>query len=275
MRCIFCRRNSSQAKSVEHIVPESLGNKSNILPPGIVCDKCNQYFSIKIEKELLEQAFFKNLRHRNKIESKKGRIPRGKAIIPISNYEAEVILKKGHPATILLDTISFDAINNGETNQIIIPYIKEPEASNRVISRFLGKMAIEAFAQCLLNKEEALNWFIDDKQFDPLRQFVRYDQNISWNYHARKFYAEDAKFSYQQNTEIDMIYEYDFLITDKNEFYFIIILKGYEFTINIGGPSLDGYINWLQEHNQISPLYKNRNIRKDWPQPNFSIELSL
>lgn len=38
MHCIFCKCDSTNSKSVEHIIPESLGNKSHILRPGIVCD---------------------------------------------------------------------------------------------------------------------------------------------------------------------------------------------------------------------------------------------
>ena len=48
MICIFCHKDSSTAKSVEHIIPESLGNKHHYLPKGYVCDECNHYFAIKI-----------------------------------------------------------------------------------------------------------------------------------------------------------------------------------------------------------------------------------
>ena len=75
MKCIFCKHISDDSKSVEHIIPESLGNTKNVLPRGVVCDKCNNYFSRKIEQPLLGQPFFKNLRGRNWIESKKGKIP--------------------------------------------------------------------------------------------------------------------------------------------------------------------------------------------------------
>lgn len=54
MNCLFCKRDSSTSRSVEHVIPESLGNKEYVLPRGMVCDKCNQYFAIKIEKPLLE-----------------------------------------------------------------------------------------------------------------------------------------------------------------------------------------------------------------------------
>lgn len=81
MVCLFCKENSTNSKSVEHIIPESLGNKEHILPKGIVCDKCNQYFAIKIEKPLLEKPYFKNARSRNTVESKKNIIPLGDAFV--------------------------------------------------------------------------------------------------------------------------------------------------------------------------------------------------
>ena len=48
MRCIFCGSDTSQSTSVEHIIPESFGNSKAILRKGIVCDKCNNYFSRKV-----------------------------------------------------------------------------------------------------------------------------------------------------------------------------------------------------------------------------------
>jgi len=36
MQCIFCHKDSSTSKSVEHIIPESLGNKHHFLPKGYV-----------------------------------------------------------------------------------------------------------------------------------------------------------------------------------------------------------------------------------------------
>ncbi|MBO5921575.1 MAG: hypothetical protein J6Q48_04230, partial [Bacteroidaceae bacterium] len=47
MKCIFCKQESTNAKSVEHIIPETLGNKTFVLPLGMVCDQCNNYFSRK------------------------------------------------------------------------------------------------------------------------------------------------------------------------------------------------------------------------------------
>lgn len=75
MRCIFCKHDSSSAKSVEHIIPESLGNVAHTLPIGAVCDACNQYFARKIERPILESGMFRILRADRRIENKRGRIP--------------------------------------------------------------------------------------------------------------------------------------------------------------------------------------------------------
>lgn len=51
------------------------------------------------------------------------------------------------------------------------------------------------------------------------------------------------------------LFEYDYLVTSSSEYYFVFILFGLELTINIGGPELDGYTKWLEEHNWECPLY--------------------
>lgn len=112
MKCIFCKQEASDSKSVEHIVPESLGNKNNILPKVIVCDKCNSYFALKLEKRVLETDYFKSLRHRNGFESKKRKVPKGTAIIPKTKYKADVILHKDKqkPIEVVLDPESFELV---------------------------------------------------------------------------------------------------------------------------------------------------------------------
>ncbi len=72
-RCIFCGNDSSCSKSVEHIVPESFGNKSAILRKGIVCDKCNNYFARKVEQPFLESEPIRKLRQELQLENKKGK----------------------------------------------------------------------------------------------------------------------------------------------------------------------------------------------------------
>ena len=62
MRCLFCRGDSTASRSVEHIVPESLWNTEHVLPPGVVCDACNNYFAREVEKPFLDSPAITRLR---------------------------------------------------------------------------------------------------------------------------------------------------------------------------------------------------------------------
>jgi len=75
MRCIFCKKDSSTSRSVEHIVPESFGNTDHVLPVGVVCDACNQYFARKVERQILESPMFRLLRLDMEVPNKRGRVP--------------------------------------------------------------------------------------------------------------------------------------------------------------------------------------------------------
>ncbi len=67
MRCIFCKGDSNQSRSVEHIIPEALGNIEHVLPRGIVCDTCNNYFARKVEGPLLETQWFRHARSKIRV----------------------------------------------------------------------------------------------------------------------------------------------------------------------------------------------------------------
>lgn len=79
MRCIFCKCPTGDEASVEHIIPESMGNTDHVLPLGSVCYTCNQYFARKVERPLLETSLFRQLRAGMRVPSKRGRIPIGNA----------------------------------------------------------------------------------------------------------------------------------------------------------------------------------------------------
>ncbi len=70
-KCIFCLLESTSFSRREHIIPESLGGEK-LLPPGMVCDKCNQYLS-KIENEALTKSVLSLSRSLMSIKTKKGK----------------------------------------------------------------------------------------------------------------------------------------------------------------------------------------------------------
>src|SRR5438128_1420727 len=75
MRCIFCKLDSDFSKSLEHIIPESLGNLEHTLPPGVVCDNCNNYLAREVEKPFLDAPSVIYVRHMQEIPNKRNLVP--------------------------------------------------------------------------------------------------------------------------------------------------------------------------------------------------------
>lgn len=266
MRCIFCKNDSTNSKSVEHIIPESLGNKNNILPKGVVCDNCNSYFGSKIEKTVLEMPYFKSLRGRIMIENKKGKIPsvsgftKSKDIIEInfsskSENTIEVIYNDGKTLNAILNS-----------KELYVPLIPEPPQNNLDVSKFLGLIALEAFAQRVSSIENWQEDFIENNSLDELRNFVRYGKGYAmWPYHIRRIDGENqVKFCKESNKFLEKLNEYDFLIPDVSSFdneihhvdnlYFVLGIMGIEYTINLTNAGLNRYFTWLSENKNKSIL---------------------
>lgn len=63
-QCIWCLKDPSSAtfSSKSHVLPECIGNiGEQVLPKGVVCDKCNQYFGGKLEPGLIDEPILKTL----------------------------------------------------------------------------------------------------------------------------------------------------------------------------------------------------------------------
>ena len=141
--CIFCHKNSSTSKSIEHIIPESLGNKNIWLPKGYVCDECNHYFAIKIEKDLLTPPYFISLRCRNEILSKKNTPVKQDMIFPGAQKKAKVSFQ-AQDNSLLFHIEDEDVINSiieGKSHTMIAEYLPEPKYPDTLMSRFLAKCA--------------------------------------------------------------------------------------------------------------------------------------
>ena len=211
MKCIFCKGDSSASKSIEHIIPESLGNIDHTLPPGVVCDSCNNYFSVKIEFQVVHA--FRWFRGTMNVPNKKGRQP---------------------------------AFESNETP-------KPPEY--RLMSRFIGKIGLEALASRLLNIPGWNEEITDKRGLDELREYVRFDRgDQDWPFLSRALYPFDSIF-FDATEQFEILHEYDLLYTPTFELYIVLAIFGAEFTLNLGGPYLEGYQKWLKENNFQSPLY--------------------
>lgn len=61
---------------------------------------------------------------------------------------------------------------------------------------------------------------------------------------------------------IQTIHEYDFLYLENKYLYFICIILGIEYCINIGDRQLEKYEQWLRVNNYKSPLTDNIQNKK-------------
>jgi len=258
MRCIFCKKDSSNSKSVEHIIPESLGNTEHILPPGIVCDKCNNYFASNIEKHLLESRYFLYARFENLIVSKKNRVPSVKGFHLKSQSIIDfTVTQKGLHVFVNKNDIPRFINTTSEGGRLYLPHPTQPD-DNYTLSRFIGKVAIEVIAFRILEIPNALEVdLIDHSGLDLLRNFVRYgNKNINWPIHRRELYPADALFySEEDKSYYDIPHEFALLYTEKKELFIVLAIFGIEYVMNLGGPELEGYSEWLKKHDNKSPLY--------------------
>ncbi|MBO1223793.1 MAG: hypothetical protein JYX80_05155 [Candidatus Scalindua sediminis] len=271
MKCIFCKNPSSESKSIEHIIPESLGNKSHSLPPGIVCDSCNNYFARKVERRVLESGYFQSLRFTQGIPSKKKKIPPQKAFIS-PNIEVELIKEKDGSNTVRVPTEVWNQVAQMKGCQIIFP-TSGTRPEKREMSRFLAKIAVEAFAQRFVDKPHLINDMLNDEQLEPIRQWARYGNSPEcWSFHERRIYDRNKRHNSDDVKNYQVVHEYDFLFTPQNELYFCVAFFGEEFTINIGGASIDGYKQWLSDNKEISPLYIDKRSNQSFnPTANSSL----
>jgi hypothetical protein len=71
--CIFCKSNKNPFTSIEHIFPESIGNKQFILPKGVVCDVCNNGVLAQLDQIIVESPSVATLKQFYCIPNKSGK----------------------------------------------------------------------------------------------------------------------------------------------------------------------------------------------------------
>jgi hypothetical protein len=260
MRCLFCRENSDLSRSVEHIIPESLGNTEHVLPPRVVCDKCNNYFARKVEAPLLDSEFFRHVRQQAMLQNKRGRIPTvtglclpAKVAVLLSvekNGSKGLCAAKDDETGRLIESIRLH-----QKGTLLVPVPVPPE--QRIVSRFLGKVALEVLASRVFHVAGGLDEIVDKEELHPLRRYARRgDKPQNWPFHERRIYPEDAYFVDRDTGEYyEVLHEYTLLYTEHTELYLVLGLLGVEYTLNMVEPMSEGYEQWLRENGGRSPLY--------------------
>lgn len=167
MKCIFCNTDN-EAKSIEHIVSESFGNKSYKMEKGKVCDECNSKFS-KFEKKALSNSVFIIERARFGIESKKGVNAKGKVneltITGHPKFLKQHIFVKGLTAK--------NFRNYDPKTKVGELFISSFDKSEVATSKLLLKIGLESLYKSRKKVYEKYN-------FDILREFLLANETNDW-----------------------------------------------------------------------------------------------
>ncbi len=273
MRCLFCKNNSDNSKSREHIIPESLGNERHMLPPGWVCDNCNNYLSRKVEAPFLGTLYGTMSRFEMAIGNKKGRIPIVTGFHPQSRSLVNLMIDKDGMsifATQGEDEYRFmNNVRKQRKGSIYVPAAGDPQLSYD-IARFIGKVALEILAYQWRNVEAWNEELVNKVELNELRNYVRQGRpGFVWPVNIRRIYPADNKFSDEIDPSFQILHEWDILFIPSSEHsechgvvgeaYAIITILGVEYAMNLAGPELGGYLQWLRDHGERSYLYLDKN----------------
>jgi len=261
MRCIFCKQDSSTSITIEHIIPESLGNKEHILPPGVGCDKCNNYFARKVEGPLLSSEHFRQARFRNFVTNKEDRIPTIQGILLPGIVPIEMFRDKERqgifPAGERYLNQFIKSLRSHSEGKLVFPVAELPD--QYLMSRFLAKIALEVIASRLIETPDGVDEVVNKCELDALRHYARFGSPPNyWPYYTRRIYPEGKLFT-EGMEKFEVLHEYNLLYTDSYELYLVVVILGIEYVLNIGGPEIDGYLAWLKQHSFKSPLYIENN----------------
>lgn len=268
-RCLFCKKSTHNSKSIEHIIPESFGSKKKVLPKGIVCDSCNNYFSIKVEKPILSHASFRNIRAFNQVPNKKGKYP--SLLGEVSGTDLKVSLKLDKNQNPLIqpefekdrpcyNSLFADKLENSTFRPLVFPVNIEPPSKE--MSRLLAKMALEAMAYLNCKDSHWVDLLVDSSHYDLIRNYARCGMGvIEWPYFQRRIFPEETKMVHSETGKwVQVGFGHDILLTSLPETYFIFVYYGTEYTLNVGGPSTTGFEAWLKENNGQSPILKSMGV---------------
>ena len=172
-KCIFCRSTTGLFNTREHILPESLGGEDwALLPDGLFCDSCQNYFGSSVEQQALGNYPFNQLRVLFRIPTKKGRAPWFK-------FSEGTLKASSRPKTVEYEPSPpfIEAIKGGGKTQIRV--IAEPKRSD-MTCRFLLKMGLE-----VISSDGTSNVF--SEKYDPARKYARFGEKSSdWWYLQRE-----------------------------------------------------------------------------------------
>jgi hypothetical protein len=176
-RCIWCKNVSPAAQftSRSHVVSENLGNvDQEVLPPGIVCDKCNHHFGLDVEQILLSDPFFNIWAYLNDLKDPKGRLLSSRL------YLKDQALERRHQIAQINSDIQEDKVITTIDYKCTLRTSTVYDMQRcRFLSRLLYKIAFETLAYAIFVEGKLNNIDLFHSMFDYVRQWSRFGQPFS------------------------------------------------------------------------------------------------
>lgn len=201
----------STANSEEHIIPVALGNTTQIIPSGIICDNCNNYFATNIEKQFLDLESIRLLRSFHNITNRKKNIPPLEIFMSgeIARFEFDT---KNNCAYIGLSDDAIKRLINDKPKFFFTRGIDiEALNNNYVVSRFLLKVFTETSLLYSLeysSKSTKIGVYTIDDVMKQFLQYVRHGNKLKKAY----------KYTVKQVQEIVPFSDDDFVASIKINF---------------------------------------------------------
>lgn len=251
MKCIFCDQEN-EAKSIEHIVSESLGNQNYVMPKGAVCDECNTKFS-KFEDKTLTKTVLTMERARFAVMTKKKKNAKGKIekldIEGDEHFRESFLNIKGIKPE---DLRNFDPKTG--RGELIVPTFDKSEVAT---SKFLLKIGLESL---YVSQKKIFNKY----SFKDLKDFLTTKTNEDWpflttDYEPEKFTSVprfNDKYLLKKNH-----CEIKFLEIDDENLLLKFTYGGIDMCINLINRNLEWTKRFLNDDG-LARLYPERHRKK-------------
>ena len=158
--CLFCLSKENSFSSVEHVFPESLGNKEKILPKGVVCDKCNNEVLSGLDNHLLKFEPLSFLLTMHGVKSKKGKVP------PTGLGNMKIENPTGSHVQVTLDSLKSHTPTENGFNLQMKGGRKLTPKNLKLVTRALYKIVLE-----LIYLDHGYE-FAYSKRFDEIRDII-------------------------------------------------------------------------------------------------------
>lgn len=165
--CLYCKQSRGLFTSVEHVIPESLGNKGHngkppiTLPKGVVCDRCNNGPLARLDQALIDFELVSLMKTFYSIPSKTGKLPQTK-------FGNNATLTPFTPGHVLLESNNKKAFvdkGGGKFNLNFLSKRPADAAYRRELARAIYKMTLG----CMYRDQPDVAM---SARFDPVRRMI-------------------------------------------------------------------------------------------------------